>query len=179
MSLIANYPSLLSHKGTLIRLRITFANDERISIEPLRYAAGGLILKSTAAKALIDIPDEYGATQLALLGHDGRCVRTFSVPSNPEPKAFESFVVYPNGSTFQGAILENQAATPALLIWSTELVRRMKVENDRKVFTASHWSEVPTIVSFIDATQHILCMWKEHSCPDCSFMTKSFEELPN
>ena len=172
----ANYPSLLSHKGTLIRLRIAFDNGDRTSVEPLRYDAGGLILNAQEAGHVIDLPERLATDRYALLKHDGSVARQFTAPGRSKPVGFETFVVYPNGGTFEGPALEGLAC-PAVILWSTELARLMRSDSDRRSFVADHWTAVPTIVAFFDDKMQPMCPWIEHSCHDCDYITKHFVDL--
>lgn len=193
---LATYPALYSQKGTPVRFVMTLASKERIIVEPLRYGAGGLALKSHIADRALQRVTPRGAGSpdqaheetkdarkrandgfhLSLIANDGRAIKHFEVP-NGQISEIEAFVVYPNGSTWQGRIFEGQERELGMLIWSWDLGRRLYIDDVDKTFGLNlAWPNVPTTVGILDdgATVEVCgCRFAHHSCPNqCDILSK-------
>jgi len=101
--MISNYPSLLSHKGTPIRIKIFFNNRKILIIEPLKFSAGGIILQVEKIKkyGIKNLPSTKG--YFYLLGHDGIIKDKIEAPKNPKITDIQSTVIYPDGTVWEGS----------------------------------------------------------------------------
>lgn len=170
--LLAVYPALSSQKGTPVRFFFELESGENLIIEPLRYNAGGLILKAT--EVLEILPDVSGEpSSLSLLGHNGNVQKVFPIGMAPISN-IEAFVIYPNGATWEGRIFEGQENDLSMLVWSWELGHRLNIEDKDDVFGLKlTWPDVPTTVGIISNLIIAGCPWVEHSCPkQCDARTK-------
>ncbi|MEN7551844.1 hypothetical protein AAG747_28265 [Rapidithrix thailandica] len=112
-----NLPKLYSHKGTLVRLILHFDNTENLLVEPLKHQAGGLVLNPDNMETL-----KFPYPQISLLTDNGKPLTTFPLSILTK---IESFVIYPDGSTWEGRIFEGYEQRLHLLLWSWELVKHM------------------------------------------------------
>ena len=172
--LSAALPALSSQKGTPVRLFFELESGDKLVVEPLRYNAGGLVLKAAGIADLVPgVAEELPS--FALLGHDGKVAKEFPVSADAIT-SIEAFVIYPNGATWEGRIFEGKENDLRMLIWSWELGHRLHIEDKEKIFGLNlAWPDVPTTVGVLSHQAVAGCPWIEHSCPkQCDARTKVF-----
>ncbi len=170
--MISNYPSLLSHKGTPIRIKFFSKKREFLLIEPLKFSAGGIILQADKIKkyGIQNIPNAKGF--FYLLGHDGTIKEKINVSPGLKITDIQSTVIYPDGTVWEGSLSKAAIENPIALIWSTELSFSMGNKTLINAFSKNHWSEVPTIVTISPKETKGSCYRIEHTCSDCDKSSK-------
>lgn len=170
---VAVFPSLYSHKGTPIRILIEFDDGDRLKVEPLKVSAGGLALKASVAGQLLPNAS-INENALVLLGHDGSV--KYEYPIDKKIASIQPMVVYPDGSTWEGKIVESRANEAGLLVWSWELARKLKTEDISDLFAIGlEWENVPTTIVFFEnlQTEGVCgCFRNHHVCATCGSITK-------
>lgn len=168
--LLAVFPALSSHKGTPVRFILSPDSEDKFVVEPLRYNAGGLVLKAEEIAGLLPTVDKE-TSPLSLLGQDGRIVKEPQLSEPTPPIAgIEAFVIYPSGATWEGRILEGKEDQCSMLIWSWELGHRLDIDNKEIGFGLGlAWPDVPTTVGVLSgrAADAAGCAYIEHTCHDC------------
>lgn len=172
MNTISTYPCLFTHKGTPIRIRFFSNKKEVLYIEPLKFSSAALILQPKQM-------EKYGLSSQGLkqgsailIGHDGTIKKQYMIPSKSIITKIESTVIYPDGSVWEGPLSKKALEDPIALIWSTELCFFIKNKDLIKAFSATHWTEIPTILTISSNKTAGSCFRIEHSCPDCDKSSK-------
>ncbi len=165
---------LFTHKGTPVRLALTLNSGEVLLIHPLRHEAIGLLLKPLKEGANFGLAGDYEEGKIHLLGGEGYSVFTIEINDSEYITGIESFVIYPDGTTWRGNILEGQENKVSLMVWSTDLAQQLNSDISQQ-FVADSWEQVPTIVSVIDDEIKGDCTRISHSCGDCDKSSKLTE----
>ncbi|HCA5286885.1 TPA: hypothetical protein MW252_003002 [Acinetobacter nosocomialis] len=145
------HPSLNSHKGIPVRIFFELNSGAKLLIDPLKYGAGGIVLNSTnASKILLNEP--LSDCKISLISNFGKVIKTYSLEQEEFIHKIEFFIIYPDGSTWQGKILEKNAWNISFLVWSWKLARKLNLNgNVNEIFGMSlNWPEVPTAIAFYD-----------------------------
>ncbi len=173
----SNNPSLYSHKGTVIRLCFYLNNGDSFIVEPLRYSAGALVLFPEIAQQILSV-EPLPSGKFHLISNSGCIVRSFEAVPRESIKYVESFVVYPNGATWEGTIFEGDIIKELnALVWSWDIAHNLVIPELKNSFGfGSHWIDVPTIVGLLDIlVSKVRCPFAQHSCPKkCNGRTKIF-----
>jgi hypothetical protein len=190
LSHAAVYPALATHRGTLLRLTLGLVDGSSLVIEPLHFQAGGLVLCSEGF-ALFgrQTPDDSG---IYLLGLDASQIRRIETAKS-DVEHVATFVVYPNGFTFSGRILEREQLNDLhALVWTTDLARLVKTDLANEIFRFdADWPDVPSVVGLpskelldeirrppdlSDIERVASCRFVHHTCPSqCNDRTKRVE----
>lgn len=167
------HPSLFSHKGTPIRFLITFNSGEKISISPLQYQAAAIAFNNSVS-GILPLPIPKG--KISIINHAGNVISSFEITTGGKPESIQPFVIYPNGSTWEGEVFENKQNDIAMLVWSWELAHRMSLDDKNLIFGFDKpWYEVPTTVAFMNDSSYegvCGCVRAHHVCSTCDFVSK-------
>lgn len=150
--------NLYPDKGTPVRLTFRLSDGKTLSISPLEYSGHGLVISASSAG---------NAGALKVLGSAGEVVATREIPTDSAIAVVESFVVYPDGSTWAGRILEGNEEEARTMIWTVALARVLNCQTAINEFAIDEWQKRPTIVTILRSGYTPLCMRIEHTCHDC------------
>ncbi len=160
-----NFPTLYTNKGTIIRIILTCKDGSEHLIDPLKECAAGLSLSNNFASKFISDVRIENAKELCvtLLSSDGTALKKISL--NAELTEIMSFVIYPDGSTWEGNVGDN-LENLGVMLWSPSLISSI---NDSAIsdnfFRSNHWVKTPTsLMAWHDGISLMGCSRIEHTC---------------
>lgn len=169
----AVYPTLYTQKGTPVRYYLEFSDGSNMLVEPLRTRAAGLVLNLKNISHYLDITGATTTHGVALLGVQGDVVSNTSLQQGVTVTRIEATVIYPNGRTWEGRLLEGVEAKTELMVWDWNLARALKLPDCSDIFGFNKpWQEVPTTVAFTENSIDPEC-GHAHACPKmCDAISK-------
>ncbi|KAB0462015.1 hypothetical protein [Vibrio kanaloae] len=133
--------SLNTHKGTVVRAIVEFNDGTKEFVEPLNDNVGGIVLDPTrfSSASSLTIPPTNEAFLILDNGSKSR-----SVSNKSGFKKIEAFVIYPDGTTWQGRI-DNKYDDSFAFLWSDNLIQKNSDQSAIQSFYGTfQWEKIPT-----------------------------------
>jgi hypothetical protein len=159
----ASSPTLSSEKGTPVRLVFALSNGTTLLFNPLEFRAAGLSIEQ---------PQVAREGKIGVLDDDGKEISKALLSPGAEISKIESFVIYPDGTTWIGRILDGKETSVVKMIWSLSLAKKLEIKAALDAFLVPDWKKRPTIVSILKEAYRPLCARIEHTCNDCEKFSK-------
>lgn len=157
---------LLKDKGTPIRLVFELSNGKFVLINPLEYSSVGLI---------INHPTNLNLGTIDLVDETNKIVASIELNKETRIIKIESFVLYPDGSTWTGRILNEKESNIEKMIWSKTLSDNLNLKEISSQFINEDWRKTPTIISIYSDLICGDCTRISHTCSDCDKFSKTIE----
>lgn len=156
-----NKVALNSHKGTIIHLRIIFKDENFIDIEPLKDNIGGIIFNSEGIFNNLEI-NNLKKDYISLINENSEVVDNII---KKDIKGIEPFVIYPDGSIWNGNVGSNYNLLN-MMLWSDNLIHNCKNKNIvNDYYKNSTWWDTPSsILLFQDEETLTPCSRIVHTC---------------
>lgn len=152
--------TLNTHKGTVVRAILEFENGIQQYIEPLHDSVGGIVLDNRKFNHASKL--EISGSGTVVISDSGVSLQPFTCDSRL--LRLEAFVIYPDGSTWQGSVgkdLENVFD----YLWGDKLIQSMVNKEVVANFYGNYdWKKIPTtLILYGESLTGAECH-REHAC---------------
>ena len=157
---------LNTHRGTVVRATLKFENGVVDEINPLKQNIGGILFDKNSAEKILTLKSvsSFKGESWCLLETDGSIHgKSKEYVKNGKIKALTVFVIYPDGTVWEGKI-GGTLKNVSLLAWSDGIIHALSDSSEILKFYKASWQETPTSIIVKGKTLEINCSRIEHSC---------------